>query len=265
MGEECGDHIGEQRQREPLEDLEDGGIRDEELHPDDQQGNGHHQPECVDGAAREELPPGGHRAQIRSNIEGVRNQEPENPDADQPGGKLATQAHPQPHARLQRNTAAQLLDCRHQGESKEGGPQQAEAELAPDLRVGADPARVVVACPGDEPRSKQLEKARRTALFRLLDAGPAGGRRAARGQVGRFLVMLDQLVARRLRLWLHDGQDRVLDQPIRPGLSHGSSAARQPAWFPTCIVILTLSSGRGNGGPRAYWGTGHNSRAGGAL
>jgi hypothetical protein len=44
------------------------------------------------------------------------------------------------------------------GKGEDGGPQESIAELAPDLRVRADAAGIVITCAGDQSRAKDLQE-----------------------------------------------------------------------------------------------------------
>ncbi len=70
---------------------------------------------------------------------------------------------------------ADFLDRHHQRIAEQHRPADGEAELRAGLRIGADPARVVVRCAGDEARAENLHTAAfgaRRFLFRLLHRHP---------------------------------------------------------------------------------------------
>ena len=51
-----------------------------------------------------------------------------------------------------------FLDRRHQRIGHQHRPADAEAELRTRLTIGADAGRIVVGCPGDQPRSETLQE-----------------------------------------------------------------------------------------------------------
>jgi hypothetical protein len=59
-----------------------------------------------------------------------------------------------PHA------GAHDLHRSHQGISEEHGPGQGVAELSTGLRIGCDPARVIIGCPRDKAGTQDLEQPR---------------------------------------------------------------------------------------------------------
>src|SRR5207245_6248531 len=156
-------HVGEQGQGQPLEDLEDRVVAGEDLHAQDERGDRDHQPDGLEGTARDQRSAGGDGAQVGADVDGVRDQQAEDGEADEPPWELAPEAGPQPLSSFEGDPGAQLLDGGHQGKGEERGPEQPQAELAADLGVGPDAAGVVVTGAGDEARPQRPEQAAQPA------------------------------------------------------------------------------------------------------
>src|SRR2546430_2060315 len=211
MRKERGDDIRKERQGQPLEDLEDGRVADEELQTQDQCGDGNDEPDRLDQSAGKQLAAGRHRAEVGANVEGVGGQQTGNGEADQPAWELAPQADAQAHAGLQRDSRAQLLDRAHEWKRQEGRPEEPIAEVAADLRVGSNAARIVIAGPGDQAGSQQLEPPNWTLAARLVERRPPGIGRPPGGKARRRAVLFGQLLPRGFWDWLDPGPQRVLD------------------------------------------------------
>ena len=169
VGKEGGNDIGEQCERQPLENLEDRGIGGEDLERDDEERHRYDQPQRVNSPTRQQRTGRGHRPQVGADVERVGGEQSENGDADQPAREFATQARSQPDAGLKRDPRAQLLHRAHQRKGEERQPEQPVPKLAPDLGVGADAAGIVVAGAGDQPRAEPLQEADEALARRRLD------------------------------------------------------------------------------------------------
>ena len=151
VGQERRRHVGDERQRQPLEDAKDGLVGGEQLQRQDQRGGRRNQPDGWHEPPPQQRSAGGDGAQVGAGVDGVGRQQGEYRGSNHPGWELAAKAQPKAHAGVEGDPAAELLDGSHQGKREQRRPEQPVTELAPHLRVGADPARVVVAGAGDEP------------------------------------------------------------------------------------------------------------------
>src|SRR5207302_3153611 len=98
--------------------------------------------------------------------------------------------------RVQRDPGTELLECRHQREREQRGPEERVAELASNLRVRADAAGVVVAGTGDETWPEQLQPADGSLASGLLDGHPTRRCAGVRGAASRPAFVLVRLRGR---------------------------------------------------------------------
>ena len=120
--QDAGEHVGEQRQREPFEDLEDGRIAHEELQADDQDGDRDDQPELGDDIATEQRTARGHRSQVGADVDGVGAKQRQDARADQHGREFAAQCDAEADAGVQGDARAQLLHRSHQRKGEKRSP-----------------------------------------------------------------------------------------------------------------------------------------------
>ena len=174
-------HIGEQHEAGPFQDGDIALVAGEHLeqHAADREADGIE----ADRAADQQLQRRGHRAEIGAEIDDIRHEQQPDDRAQQPGRVMradvagnALAGHPA-HAR------ADLLDRRHQREAEQHHPAQRVAELRARLRVGGDPARIVVGGAGDQSRAEPAEQ----PLVRRAAGGAAPGD-AGRQHGERFSV-----------------------------------------------------------------------------
>jgi hypothetical protein len=213
--------------RVELEGAEDGGVREAQLHGADQQRHRQHQPRRLDVTAAEQATGCGDGAEVGTNVDGVGCEHGHDAHSDEPGREFAAQRSAEPDPCVQGDARTRLLHSDHQGEGEQRQPQRPETELAAGLRVGADPRRVVVGGPGDQPRAEELEHPLRAHRDSLFEAGAArrrtAGRRCAAGV--------------RRRLGIGSCPD---------GLGFGSNAAANRIR----ALVVGLS--------RSFWGGGHS-------
>ena len=212
MDQECGDHICEERECEPLECVEYDPIAGKELQPHDEGGRRHHQPDRSYRPPRQQRATRRDRAEVGADVDSVRNHHRKDAEADQPGRELAAKAESEPDTRVQRNSRAELLHRNHERESEQRRPEDAEAKRDPALRKAPMPTGPSYR-PGDEAWPQDLQEA--------LGAHPPGGAnarlRGGRTAGGRHIIGLrrrfEELVFRRLdiRAELHALESRVVD------------------------------------------------------
>jgi hypothetical protein len=207
MDDESGDDIGEERQRQPLEDLEDQGVGDEELEAEDEKADRNHQPGMLQPSPGQQLAARGDCTEVGADVDRVGDEEGEDADPDQPGRKLPAQRDSEAHPGLERDAGAQLLHGGHQREGEEGGPEQPIAELAAHLRIGPDATGVVIAGACDQTRAQDLEVAQRALLTGGLESGPTLCGRPGAGQAGG--VTLRNFIGGLRLLALNRPQQRV--------------------------------------------------------
>ena len=151
MGDQSRDDVGEERQAEPFEHLEDRAVAEKELKEEDQNRDRPDEPDRGYQAPREQGAAGCHGTQVRAEVDRVGDQQSGYANPDQGGGELSAQRDAKPDAGLKRDAAAELLNGRHQGKCEKRRPQHAVSKLAADLGIGPDAARIVVAGSCDEP------------------------------------------------------------------------------------------------------------------
>src|ERR1700683_5083940 len=69
------------------------------------------------------------------------------------------------------DSRADLLYRRHQRKRKEHGPEHAVAVLSSDLRIGGNPAGIVIRCSGNQTRAEFPENLPGPGMLVLLDGG----------------------------------------------------------------------------------------------
>jgi len=102
-------------------------------------------------------------------------------------------------------------------------PEDAEAKLGAGLRVGADAARVVVTCPGDEAWPQDLQETFEALAPGSANAGLRGGRSAGGRYITTLIRRFEELAFRGLdiRAELHPLESGVVDVAL----------GCQPAYF----------------------------------
>ena len=177
--EDDGD-IGEQRQRQPLQDPHRPLVREQHLRGDAECAEAEHVERL--GPADEKLDRLGHRGDVGGDVDRVRDDEQTDQSQRQPARADLVDVGSQALAGRPTDPRREHLDADHQRRRQEQRPDEAEAELGAGLRVGRDAARVVVGGAGDETRA---EPARETlqALVGGRLVGPLC--RGGWGNVGR--------------------------------------------------------------------------------
>ena len=122
MDDDARRDIREQRERQPLEDLEDGAVREEQLQAEDQRRHRRHEPQLRDRSPGKQRPGGRDRTQVGARVDRVGDEERKDARADEPRRELAAQRGAEPDAGVQRDSRAQLLHRGHQREGEQRGP-----------------------------------------------------------------------------------------------------------------------------------------------
>ena len=99
-----------------------------------------------------------HGGEIGTDVDRIGHQQQADDDMDQPARQNVRHIGGQTFAGNPADPGADRLDRRHQGIGQDRHPDQAEAELGPDLGVGGDAARIVVRRPGDQARPQPGEQ-----------------------------------------------------------------------------------------------------------
>ena len=133
VSEESGDDICEQPDRQPLEDLEDERVRQENLEYENQHRGRNDQPELRDDVSREKRASCGDGAQVGSGVDRVGHEQSGDAGPNQRPGEFAPERDAKADSGVERDSGTQLLDGRHQREGEQGGPQEAVSKLASDL------------------------------------------------------------------------------------------------------------------------------------
>ncbi len=189
LHDQRGGRIGQQRQREPLQELGVGAVGDEDLQPQDDGGRQHRQgPPWNRDDERARLRDGG---DVGADIDGVRDHHQKH-DADQDRPRIVVLDDPgQALAGDGADPAAGLLDRQEQRDLVERRPQLPESELRARLRIGGDPGRIVIGGAGDQARAQHLEESKRPGPLPFgRRRGGLRGVRSARRWVQRSCSLL---------------------------------------------------------------------------
>ena len=108
--------------------------------------------------AEEQLCRRAHGGQIGADVDRIGYQQQADDDMHQPARQHMRHIGGQPFAGDPADPGADRLDRGHEGIGQDRHPDQAEAELGPDLGVGGDAAGIVVRRPGDQARTQPGEQ-----------------------------------------------------------------------------------------------------------
>ena len=156
--------IGQQRERQPLEERRIARKGDEDLQAEGDEREQHD----VDlaRAAGDQLERVAHGAKIGGDVERVGGGEQADDEVEQRPREVLADVGGEPVPGDPADTRADDLNADHQRRGEEHRPQQAVAVLRAGLRIGGDAARIVVRRAGDEPRPEALDQ--RNMLLRAF-------------------------------------------------------------------------------------------------
>ena len=165
--QKCRHDVGEQHHSQPLEDAGDETVRSPDQQAGDQQGkegcpvigrnSGYHVHRI------------GHAAQIRADVEHVRDNQQQAGRPQYPPRILQSDRAPEPASRHHSEPRTHQLHRRHQRERNQGSPQEGISENRARYRVGRDSRRVVVRRARNQPRPEVGEEPRHhSKLFRPI-------------------------------------------------------------------------------------------------
>ena len=149
-------HIGEQRQRQPLQDRDVAGIAGEDLQEHGDQAEGGHVEQLV--AADQQPQARAHGAQVRADVDDVGHHQQSDDRIDHRVGVVLLQVAGDAAAGHPADAGADLLDGAHQGPGDHHHPGEAKAELGAGLGIGGDAGGIVVRGAGDQARAQHLQQ-----------------------------------------------------------------------------------------------------------
>ena len=152
LDDERRQHIGEQREGEPLQDLGIAPIGHEDLQQQDAEREENHQQLLWDG--HEQIRRRRHRAKIGAHVDGVGDAQERHRDIEHGASVVATNDAGEPVVGDNAHTSAHLLHGNGQRQQHRRHPQQRAAKGRAGLRVGADARGVIVSGARDQPRSQ---------------------------------------------------------------------------------------------------------------
>src|SRR6202043_2498878 len=83
VDDDDGDHVGEESECQVLEAAKDDRVRELELHHPDEEGSGNEKPRGLHMAAGQQGSSGGDRAEVSTDIDGVRTEDQEDAGTDE--------------------------------------------------------------------------------------------------------------------------------------------------------------------------------------